>query len=31
MDASDLDDANRILRELGVRSELDWETEAAGS
>jgi hypothetical protein len=31
LDASDLDDANRILRELGVRTELDWETDAAGA
>lgn len=26
-DASDLDEANEILRSLGVRTELDWETE----
>jgi hypothetical protein len=29
MDATDLDDANRILREMGVRTELDWELDAA--
>jgi hypothetical protein len=27
--ATSLDDANRILRERGVRSELDWETDRA--
>jgi hypothetical protein len=26
-DAADLDEANAILRSLGVRTELDWETE----
>jgi hypothetical protein len=26
-DAGDLDEANAILRSLGVRTELDWETE----
>jgi hypothetical protein len=26
-EASDLDEANAILRSLGVRTELDWETE----
>jgi hypothetical protein len=26
-DADDLDGANAILRSLGVRTELDWETE----
>jgi hypothetical protein len=28
-DAGDIDEANQILRSLGVRSELDWETDAA--
>src|SRR5438067_1573001 len=28
-DAANLDDANRILGSLGVRSELDWERETA--
>jgi hypothetical protein len=28
-DAGSLEEANEILRSLGVRSELDWETEAA--
>jgi hypothetical protein len=28
-EAGDLDEANAILRSLGVRSELDWETERA--
>jgi hypothetical protein len=27
--ASSLDDANRILRDRGVRSELDWEFDTA--
>lgn len=31
MDATDLGDANRILNELGVRTELDWEIDAAGA
>ncbi len=31
LDASDLDDANRILSDLGVRTELDWEIAAAAS
>jgi hypothetical protein len=26
-EAGDLDEANAILRSLGVRTELDWETE----
>jgi hypothetical protein len=30
-DAASLDEANEILRGMGVRSELDWETEAAAS
>jgi hypothetical protein len=30
-DAADLDDANRILSDLGVRTELDWEIAAAAS
>src|SRR3954467_7270821 len=29
MEATSLDEANEILRELGVRSELDWELDAA--
>src|SRR4051794_11509139 len=29
MDASSIDEANEILRGLGVRSELDWELDAA--
>jgi hypothetical protein len=29
MDATSLDEANEILRERGVRSELDWERDAA--
>jgi hypothetical protein len=28
-DTSSLDEANEILRGLGVRSELDWELDAA--
>jgi hypothetical protein len=28
-DAASLEDANEIMRALGVRSELDWEIEAA--
>jgi hypothetical protein len=28
-DAASLDEANEVLRGLGVRSELDWETDAA--
>ena len=28
-DAASLDEANEIMRELGVRSELDWELDAA--
>ena len=31
MDATDLDDANRILTDLGVRTELDWEKNAAAA
>src|SRR3954447_15123998 len=29
MDAASLEEANEIMRSLGVRSELDWETDAA--
>jgi hypothetical protein len=29
MDAGSLDEANEILRGMGVRSELDWELDAA--
>ena len=28
-DATSLEEANEVLRSLGVRSELDWETDAA--
>jgi hypothetical protein len=28
-DAASLDEANEIMRSMGVRSELDWELEAA--
>ena len=31
IDAADLDEANAILRGMGVRTELDWETERARS
>jgi hypothetical protein len=26
-DSADLDEANAVLRSLGVRTELDWETQ----
>ncbi|MEA2466044.1 MAG: hypothetical protein QOJ57_170, partial [Thermoleophilaceae bacterium] len=31
MDAQSLDEANDILRSMGIRSELDWELEAAAA
>jgi hypothetical protein len=31
LDAADLDEANEALHRLGVRTELDWERDAAAS